>query len=331
MVERTRVISYGLGPIGSSVARLVLERPNLELVGAVDIDPTKVGKDLGEVVGTSEPVGISVEPKLSKVMDKTPADLVLHTTNSYFDNFLPQILDILAAGLDIVSTSEELSFPWLAHAEQAAEIDNCAKSVGKRVVATGVNPGFLMDTLPLVMTAISRRVDHIEVRRIQNASKRRGPFQAKIGSGMSVDEFDRKMESGRMGHVGLVESAGMVFSTLGKKLVRFETSVEPVVAEQPIETAFFKVAPGRVRGLKQVARGYTEQGEFLTLVFVAALESPEDQDTIIIAGEPNLTLTVHGTNGDVATSAIAVNTIQRLRAAPPGLHTMADLPIVTWG
>ncbi len=331
MSDKTRVISYGLGPIGSSVARFDLERSNLELVGAVDIAPEEAGKDVGEVIGAGRSIGVTVQDKLSKVLEKTTADVVLHTTNSYFDLFMPQILEILSAHLDIVSTSEELSFPWLAHPEQAAEIDRCAKSSGKRVLATGVNPGFLMDSLPLALTSICQRVDQIEVRRVQNASKRRGPFQAKIGSGLTVEEFSQKMATGRMGHVGLPESAGMVFHTLGKKLVRFENTVEPIVSEELIETPYFKVPPGRVRGLKQVAYGYTEEGKFLTYVFAAALGSEEDRDTIIITGQPNLTITLEGTNGDVATSAIAINAIKRIRAAQPGLLTMVDLPFLTWG
>lgn len=329
MSEKIRVILYGLGPIGSAVTKLVLKRPNLEIVGAVDIDPAKFGNDLGQVVNTGKPLGIIVESQLSKVLVKTPADVVLHTTNSYFDLFKPQILEILNTGLDIVSTSEELSFPWLAHAEDALEIDTAAKNAGKTVLATGVNPGFLMDSLPLTLTAICQQVDHIEIRRAQNATSRRGPFQAKIGSGLTVEEFCRKMEAGRMGHVGLVESVGMIFHTLGKELARFETNVEPVIADAFIKTPFFEVEPGRVRGLKQVAYGYSPEGEFVSLIFIAALDNPEDQDTITITGKPNLVVTLKGTNGDIATSAIAVNSIRRVREAVPGLVTMRDLPIIT--
>lgn len=329
MSEKTRVIVYGLGPIGSTVTRLVLERSNLDLVGAVDIDPAKAGKDLGQVVNAGRSLGVIVQDRLASVLDQTPADVVLHTTNSYFDLFKPQILEILGAGLDIVSTSEELSFPWLAHGEDAAEIDAAARKAGKTVMATGVNPGFLMDTLPLTLTAICQRVDHIEIRRAQNATARRGPFQAKIGSGLTLEDFCKKMEGGRMGHVGLVESVGMIFHTLGKELVRFETSVEPVVADTLIKTPFFEVPPGKVRGLKQVAHGYSSEGEFVTLVFIAALDNPEDQDTITISGKPDLVVTLKGTNGDIATSAIAVNAIRRVREAAPGLATMRDLPVVT--
>jgi len=329
--DKIRVIQYGLGPIGSAVARHVIERTDLELVGGVDIAPGKVGKDVGEAIGLGRPLGFVVAGKLAQVLAQTKADLVLHTANSYFDLFKSQIIEILEAGLDVVSTAEELSFPWLAHPEQAAEIDAVAKKAGVTVLGTGVNPGFLMDCLPLGLTAICQRVDRIDVTRVINASTRRGPFQAKIGSGMTVEAFNAKMAAGRMGHVGLPESVGMVFSTLGKKLARYESSVEPVVADEPVKTDFFEVQPGQVRGLKQVARGYTDEGEFLTLTFIAALVEENDGDTIKITGKPDLKVKLKGTNGDIATVAIAVNAIRRVREAAPGLVTMRDLPIVTIG
>ena len=329
MRDEIRVIQYGLGPIGMAVARHVTERTGLRLVGAVDIDPEKVDRDIGEVIGVGKHLGFPVVDRLAKVLERAPADVVLHTTSSYFMRFKPQIIEILNAGLDVVSTAEELSFPWLAHPEEAAEIDALAKQVGKTVLGTGVNPGFLMDSLPLKLTAICQRVDRIDVRRAINASLRRGPFQAKIGVGLTGDEFRQRIQSGCMGHVGLPESIGMVFDTLGKTLARYESAVEPVVADRLIKTDYFEVEPGQVAGLRQVARAYTEGGEFMTLTFIAVLDGQEDGDTIVITGKPTLEVKLSGTNGDLATVAIVVNAIRCVRQAMPGLVTMRDLPLVT--
>lgn len=329
MGDITRVIQYGLGPIGCASARLVDERHSLELVGAVDIDPTKVGRDVGELIGVGRSLGIQTKGTLAEV--DAAADVVLHTTSSYFDLFMGQLLEILGRGFDVVSTSEELTFPWFDCPEQAAEVDAAARRAGKTVLGTGVNPGFLMDSLPLFITSIAQRVDHIDVTRVVNASKRRGPLQAKIGAGMTVDEFRAGMASGRMGHVGLHESAAMIFDTLGKRLVRFVNVVEPVVANAPVRTQFFDVQPGRVRGLHQTGRAYAEGGEFLVLTFRAALDEEPEGDTITVLGQPDLTVKLQGTNGDLATVAMAVNAIRRVREAAPGLVTMRDLPIVTVG
>ena len=338
MPNAVRVIQYGLGPIGSAVARHVVEREGLELVGGVDIDPAKAGRDVGQVIGLGRPLGRTVAATLAQALAQAGADLALHTTSSYLEQCKPQIVEILEARLDVVSTAEELSFPWLAHPQEAAEIDALARKVGRRALATGVNPGFLMDALPLNLTAICQRVERIDVRRVINASTRRGPFQLKIGAGMTVEAFQAKMEAGRMGHVGLPESIGMVMDTLGKKLVRYESQVEPVVAGRPVQTDYVQVQPGQVLGLRQVARAYTKEGEFMALTFLAALDAegacPElaegEQDTIRITGQPSLEVTLKGTNGDLATVAIVANAVHRLRQAPPGLLTMRDLPIVTW-
>jgi len=280
MTDAIRIIQFGLGPIGSATARHVLQRGSLELVGAVDVDPAKAGRDVGEVIGLGRPLGMPVAATLDEVLDRAAADAAIHMTTSHFESFGPQIEQLLAAGLDVVSTSEELSFPWLAHAEEAARIDQLARQAGQTVLGTGVNPGFLMDCLPLCLTGICQRVDRIEVTRVIDATQRRGPFQAKIGSGLSVDEFHGRMSAGRMGHVGLPESMGMIFQTLGRELARYESSVEPVIAEVRTTTDHFDVAPGQVKGLKQVARGYDPEGEFATLVFIAALAAEHAQMTL---------------------------------------------------
>jgi hypothetical protein len=330
MSDEIRVIQYGLGPIGSTIARHITQRSGLKLVGTVDIDSTKVGRDAGEVIGLGKSIGFLVTKTLDNALANTEADVVVHTTSSNFDLFEDQIIDILDAKLNIVSTAEELSFPFLAHPEEAARVNQAAQKAGKTVLGTGVNPGFLMDCLPLNLTAICQRVDRIEVTRSMNASFRRGPFQSKIGSGMTITEFENKVKNGRIGHVGLKESMDMVFHTLGKKLIRTESSIEPILADAPVKTDFIEVKPGDVRGINQVARGFIDESEFMTLTFIAALDEPLDQTFIKISGKPDLELTLKGANGDIATVAMAVNAIRRVKASAPGLVTMADLPIVTF-
>jgi 4-hydroxy-tetrahydrodipicolinate reductase len=314
------------------MARYIVQKPGLDLVGAVDIDPAKVGTDVGEVIGLERTLGCPVTGTLAQI--ETGADVVAHATSSRFHTFREQIIEILEAGFDVVSTAEELSFPWLAHPREAAEVDALARRAGRTVLGTGINPGFIMDYLPLCLTAICQRVDRIEVTRIVDASARRGPFQAKIGSGMTVEGFEARMAAGKMGHVGLPESMDMVSDTLGRPLTHREYHVEPVVASRLIRTDHFEVEPGRVAGLRQVGRGYTDQGEFLTLTLLASLDLGDDDaggpwNTIRITGEPDLEVRLKGVHGDMATVAIAVNAIRGVQEAPPGLVTMRDLPIVT--
>jgi len=329
-----RVIQYGLGPIGSAVAREVLQRKNLQLVGAVDIDEKKVGRNIGEVIGADAASGcpaIPVEASLEAALKHTAADLVLHTTSSFFDRFTPQILEILEAGLDVVSSSEELSFPWLKHAAEAEVIHAAALKAGKTALGTGVNPGFLMDTLPIALTGLCLSVDHISVERVINASRRRGPFQAKIGSGLTPDQFTEGMATGRMGHIGLPESTSMIFDTFGRTLGRTTGGIRPVIAKTRTTTDYFDVAPGNVIGLDQDYHAFEGETEFLSLRFIAALDAENEGDHIKIRGVPNLTIDLQGTNGDKATVAILVNAARRVTEAPAGLVTMRDLPVVYCG
>lgn len=198
------------------------------------------------------------------------------------------------------------------------------------MAGTGVNPGFLMDALPLFLTSICQEVDSIRVRRVINASHRREPFQRKIGAGMTVDDFNTRMNSGRMGHVGLPESIGMIFDTLDKKLIRYESAVEPLIADEALTTEYLTVDQGKVRGLHQRAAGYSEEGRFVELEFIAAIDESPDGDFITIEGRPDLSVELKGTNGDLATVAIVVNAVQSVIDAEPGLMTMRDLPLVTF-
>ena len=325
-MKKIRVIHFGLGPIGCGMARLVAQRESLEIVGAVDVNPNLIGKSLNEVAGIDKDLTIKIMGSLSEVLKTTSADIVVHTTSSYFDIFKPQLLEIISHGLNIVSTAEELSFPWHHHAAEGKEIDDAAKAKGVTVLGTGINPGFLMDSLPINLTSIAQKVNHFDIKRAQNASKRRGPFQKKIGAGMTPAEFKIAMASGRMGHVGLPESMAMLFATFNKKLVTYKEKIMPVIAKKQTTTSFFDVAAGNVIGLRQTARGFSESGEFCKMTFVAYLDNREDRDTIKLSGSPDLRITLEGTNGDIGTAAITINAIKRVVQASAGLVTMKDLP-----
>jgi len=328
-MKPVRIVQFGIGPIGAAIARLVADRPGLVLVGGVDIDPSKVGKDLGDVAGIGRQIGVPVTATLRGALMRQQADLVLHSTQSFFSAFKPQILEILDNELDVISTAEELSFPWEKHSGEAKEIDAAAKLKGKRVLGTGVNPGFLLDTLPLTVTAICRRVDSMRLERRVDASKRRRPFQAKIGCGLSVEEFRLRMSEGGIGHVGLEESAGMILDCLKMRPDRSESTIEPVIASTQLRTSFFNIEPGQVAGLQQVLKVYIGSKEFLRLSFQAAVGLASEKDTIRIEGDPDLDLELAGANGDAGTPGIVVNAIPRVLRSTPGLLTMKDLQVVS--
>ena len=180
------------------------------------------------------------------------------------------------------------------------------------------------------MSGACQQVKRIKAVRIQDASPRRGPFQKKIGAGLTLEEFKELVAAGTLRHVDLSESIAMIASGLGWELDDITESIEPVVSKTQMKTDFVTVEPGQAAGVKQVGRGISAKEELITLEFEASVGAPESYDAVYITGTPNMEVIIKGgTHGDIATVAIIINSIPRVIAAPPGLVTMKDLPIVS--
>lgn len=327
--KKIRVIHFGLGPIGCGIVRVVASRPDYQIVGAIDIDPAKAGKDLGEIVGLDHKLGVKVSADAAKVL-KTKAEVVVHCTGSYLAKVEPQLSAIIRAKHNIVSTCEELAEPW-SHGAVAKRIDALAKKSKVAVLGTGINPGFMMDTLPLTLTSICQQVNGVRVSRIVDAAGRREPLQRKIGTGLAVEEFRQKAAAKEIRHVGLAESVSMIARTLGWKLDKVEEMIEPVVAKDLVRTEFFKVQPGRVTGVHQIGVGIKGGERVIELDLQMSVDAGENLDECWIDGTPEIHSVIHGVHGDLSTAAIAANAIKRVAAAEPGLQTMADLPLIAVG
>lgn len=308
-----RVIIYGLGPIGVGIAQVALEHGH-DLVGGVDVDPQKAGRPLSDLVPGA--VAAPVEATADRLL-RTGIDVVLHSTQSHMAQVIPQLEPLLEAGMSIISTCEELAYPWYHHPAEARHLDALAKAHGGRVIGVGVNPGYVMDALPVMLTAPCRSVRRISVERVVDASKRRLPLQRKIGVGMSVEEFTRGVTAGTMGHVGLPQSVAMVAAAMGWPLDGIEESIEPEVDADRV-----------VRGLHQVCRGMRGTDAIITLDLTMATEVSRPRDAIRIDGVPPFAAVIEGgIHGDVATWSIAVNSIPRVLAAPAGLLTPLSLTL----
>jgi hypothetical protein len=331
MPERTRIVQVGLGALGRMLTPYLIERPALEIVGAVDLDPSLIGRDLGDVAALGRKLGVSVRGDLSEPFADGPVHAALLTTVSDLAAAKPQIEALIAHRTNVISSCEELSFPWQTAPEASAEIDRLACEAGVSVLGTGVNPGFLMDILPTALTAVCRDVRHITVRRYQDARPRRLPFQQKIGAGLTVEKFEKKKASGVLRHVGLTESMHLIASRLGWIVDRTEDIIEPIIAEQAVSSDHITVQPGQAAGVHQLGLAYVGNEERIRLDVRASLGEPDPQDTVIFAGVPELRLTVPGgINGDIATCAMLTNAIPTVIAAPSGLRTMADIPPPSW-
>jgi 4-hydroxy-tetrahydrodipicolinate reductase len=240
----------------------------------------------------------------------------------------PQLVEIIRAGLNIVSTCEELAYPWAQHPALAEELDKLAQKHGVTVLGTGVNPGFAQDTIAIAATGVCQDVKHITVTRTVEAGERRPQLQQKVGAGLSVAEFEEKAKGREIRHVGLEESLTMVAHALGWQLDKVTETIEPVVAEKPVKSQFVEVKRGQVSGVHQVARGFKGGQERIVLHLYMHLGTENPGDSVVIEGTPDIQLTIKGIHGDLATAAMAVNAVPKVVSAPPGLVTMKDLPPV---
>ena len=324
-----RVIHVGLGPIGLGIARFVAATDGLRIVGAVDSAPDKAGKDLGTLLGDAKKMRVKVEPDLAKLLRKTRADVAVLCTTSSAKLIKAQVAAIVAKKINIVSTCEELSFPVPSARGLFKEIDKLARAKKVSVLGTGVNPGYAMDALPLMLTAPCARVVRVAVTRVVDAGKRRLPLQRKVGAGLNLNQFRRAMGENTVRHVGLVESAYMIAHGLGWSLDRVEETLEPVIAPRDLDTEFLRIPAGAAAGIKQFVRAYRGDELAISLDLQMYVGADNPRDHILIDGDPRVDMTVAGGfQGDIATAAITVNAIPKLMAARPGLVTMAEIPLV---
>ena len=323
-----RVVHVGLGPIGVGVVRQVAERKGFKIVGAADIDPNKIGRDLGEVAGLGRTLRVKVSGDVKKAIKSAKPDVVVLCTSSSLKRVTPQIEEIVKLKVPIVSTTEELAYPTKGNLKYARAIHQIAKKAKVAVLGTGVNPGFAMDALPIALSGVCERVESVRVDRIQDARIRRLPFQQKIGAGLTREQFQKKVDDGSVRHVGLAESISMIAEAFGWKLDRITDDIEPKMAAVTVSSEYLAVDPGFVCGIVQDGIGYRNGNPVITLHMEAYLGAPESFDAVKIAGSPALNMKLAGgVHGDIATASIVVNSLPKILEVAPGLHTMRDMPL----
>lgn len=322
--ESITAVQYGVGPIGGRIVRAAVKR-GIEYVGAIDIDPEKVGADLGDVAETDS-LGVQITDDTEAALDRSP-DVVLHTTHSSLSVVQPQLEEAMVAGADVVSTTESLSYPWWHEEKIADELDRTAREHDATCLGTGINPGFVMDTLPAVLSTPCQAVDSVRVERVQDAGSRRIPLQEKVGAGATVDEFEAEIAS-KAGHVGLPESVAMLADALGWPLEEIDERIEPVVADESVEADVGHIFAGNVAGIKQSAHGFVDGNAVIELDLQMYVGAQNPRDHVSFTGEPDLDVLVEGgIHGDVGTGAVVTNVVDRVLEADAGLKTMIDLPI----
>jgi len=321
-----RVMQVGLGPIGAAVARQIVSRNGLQIVAAVDIDPQKVGRDVADVIESGRTLRVTVASDITKTIRAVKPDIAVLCTSSSLKAVVPQFLEVLKHRVPIVTTTEEAAYPAKRNRAVAKRIDEAARKARVAVLGTGVNPGFTMDALPIALSAVCERVDRIDVQRVQDARVRRLPFQQKIGAGLRLDAFAKKVDEGSVRHVGFTESIQMIADAMGWRLDTITDRVAAKVCDEPVSSEWLSIEAGQVCGIIQTGTGYVNGDAKISLRLEAYLGAPESYESVLIEGSPRIYSKVAGgIHGDVATASITVNSIPAVLAAQPGFRTMRDM------
>jgi hypothetical protein len=326
MSSVVRVVSFGLGPIGLAAARLALEKTSLQLVGAIDIDPAKAGKDLGELLELDRATGVKVEADAEAALTRLQPDVLLHCTSSFIPAVKDQLLLAARCGVDVVSSTEELLLPDFQNPAIAKEIDDAAKAAGVSILGTGVNPGYAMDYIAVIASAVTFDVQAAKCVRVVDAATRRLPLQRKVGAGLTKTEFKQQIATGKFGHIGMRESVALLARALSFKVDRIKQTVEPVIAAEDLKTPFLTVKEGQVAGIRNHGYGYIGKRAVLHLDLSMYVGALDPRDEIVLDSTPPMHLKFQGgIAGDQATAAILVNNLHGVVAAPPGLRTVLDV------
>jgi 4-hydroxy-tetrahydrodipicolinate reductase len=322
-----KVAQIGLGLIGTTITRLLAQRPDWQIVAAVDTDPAKQGRDVGEIAGLPQDIGIRVSHQLSD-LHKYAIDVALLTTVSTFPDVLPTLEKLIQANINVVASTEELFFPYYRYAAQAKALDNLAIQHNVSILGTGISPGFIMDTLVLLLTGVCQQVTRLAVTRVIDASNRRPSLQRQIGLGLTQEAFSEAAAHHSVGLVGLVDAVAFLAHVLKWRVDEVKERFVPVIAEKPIRLAQKQIDAGQVYGVRHLAKGISHGKEVISLDLRLYVGAENTHDTIYIEGTPTLEATIKSTDmGDIAAAGFLVNIGPSVWQARAGLLTMADLPL----
>jgi 4-hydroxy-tetrahydrodipicolinate reductase len=331
--DPVRVLVLGTGQMGAGIARLVLEKPGLELAGAYARRAVRAGMDLGQAIGVDRRLGVPISATLDDAIGASRPEVAIQATCSRLVDAAPEIFVLVRRGVHVISIAEEMAHPASVSPSLARDLHQLAVAGGVSVAGTGINPGFVLDLLVITLTGVCAAIDSITATRVNDLSPYGLTVLRSQGVGLTPAAFRAGVEDGTVvGHIGFVQSMHMIGGALGWEIERVTEKREAIVSRVRRETPFVTVSPGEVAGCLHTAVGYRRGAPVITLIHPQQVhpeaEGVETGDTIEILGTPTVRLAGRPEiPGGTGTVAIALNMIPRVLGAAPGLHTMADLPV----
>jgi 4-hydroxy-tetrahydrodipicolinate reductase len=248
---------------------------------------------------------------------------------------LPLLTAIAPSGVPIVCTAEDLAFIRAQDSPEAAHILDLARAHRIPIVATGANPGFVLDLWPLTLSGLAWDVERLRARRIVDVSVFGPRVRASLGIDLTPTAFRAGIADGSVvGHAGFPESLRILAAAMGRELERIAIDSEPILATSRIALPDGGIIePGRTAGADQRAIGWFEGRPWLDISMTLHVDPPAAGltpiDEIELDGRHGLHVRVEpGFRALLSTAAVIVNGLPRAMAAPPGVHRPGDLPPV---
>ncbi len=334
-MRNVRVVIWGFGAMGSGMARMLLKKKGVDIVGVCDMHPDRVGKDIHDLLGIERGARkpVVIKSRIEEVLTEKCCDVALCATDSYTKDAFPRLKYCLEKKVNVISTAEEMSFPKAKSPELAAELDKIAKANGVSILGTGINPGLIMDLLVIIMTGCMIDVEHIEAKRVNSLSPFGPTVMHEQGVGFTLDAFNKAVKDGTMaGHVGFNESIAMIAEAIGWKVEKFEQQMKPIVTTVDRKSPYGFAKAGDVAGVNMTGQGHVDGKVKIDMIHPQQIE-PEMEGThtgdyVTIQGTPPINLANKPeVDGGLGTIAMCVNMIPQVINAEPGLRTMIDLPV----
>ncbi len=334
-MNKIHVVIWGFGAMGRGMAGMLLDKKGVEIAGVCDVNESIVGNSVFELLNREpqDHKDVRVSNNIDELLDKDKCDIVLLATDSFTKNAFPKMKKIIQAGINVISTAEEMAYPKAQEPSLTKELDELAKKYGVTVLGTGINPGFVMDLLVIALTGTMKDVKHIEANRVNSLSPFGPAVMEEQGVGITVEEFEEGVKNGTLaGHVGFAESVQMIADALGVKLDKFEQQMAPILTNVDRKSPYGFAKRGHVAGVNMTGQGYVNGEVFIDMKHPQQIE-PEMEGThtgdyINIKGTPEIHMSIKPEiDGGIGTIAMCVNMIPHVLNARPGLKTMIDLPV----
>ncbi|MCK9235617.1 MAG: 2,4-diaminopentanoate dehydrogenase [Acholeplasmataceae bacterium] len=328
-----RVAIWGFGAMGQGMAEMLLTKRGVDIVGVCDHDPTLVGRTVQDVLTQTVESLIPVTDDIDLMLNEVDPDIVLLCTDSFVSGVYEKIKKLLEKNINVITIAEEMVFPFQSHPALAKELDDLAKEKDVTVLGTGINPGFVMDFLAIALSGAMMDVEKMVITRKNSLNTFGLTVMEKYGIGETLEQYYERITNKQpIGHIGLNQSAHMIFSGVGLKPSKFEQQIEPILTQTKRKTKYATAKEGTLAGISLTGQGYIDEQLFLELHHPSQIEPDaqgvQTEDSIYLEGKPNVNMTIRPEiDGGLGTIAVCVNMIPHVMNAKPGLKTMLDLPV----